>query len=90
MKKKIEIPEKSFNFFKGKKKVKNEKQKTKTKTKREREKSKQRECIGQEVWVLFGPKFILFCGWRSEKVKKLPVFILNGPDSLSLFFFYSV
>ena len=64
--------------------MKNKKQKQKQ---REREKSKQRECIGQEVWVLFGPKFILFCGWRSEKVKKLPVFILNGPDSLSLFFF---
>ena len=41
MKKKIEIPEKSFNFFKGKKKVKNEKQKTKTKRERERNQSKE-------------------------------------------------
>ena len=65
---------------KKKLKMKNKKQKQ-----RETEKSKQRERIGQEVWVLFGPKFIMFCGWWSEKVKKLPVFNLDGPDSLSLF-----
>ena len=64
-------------------KMKNKKQKQKQ---RETEKSKQRERIGQEVWVLFGQKFIMFCGWWSEKVKKLPVFILDGPDSLSLSF----
>lgn len=65
---------------KKKLKMKNKKQKQ-----RETEKSKQRERIGQEVWVLFGQKFIMFCGWWSEKVKKLPVFNLDGPDSLSLF-----
>ena len=64
-------------------KMKNKKQKQKQ---RETEKSKQRERIGQEVWVLFGQKFIMFCGWWSEKVKKLPVFNLDGPDSLSLSF----
>ena len=67
---------------KKKLKMKNKKQKQKQ---RETEKSKQRERIGQEVWVLFGQKFIMFCGWWSEKVKKLPVFNLDGPDSLSLF-----
>lgn len=50
-----------------KKKVKNEKQKQS-----ETQKSKQRERIGQEVLVLFGPIFIMFCEWWSEKVKKLP------------------
>lgn len=53
----------------GKKKLKNEKQKQKQS---ETQKSKQRERIGQEVWVLFGPIFIMFCEWWSEKVKKLP------------------
>lgn len=52
-----------------KKKVKNEKQKEKQS---ETQKSKQRERIGQEVLVLFGPIFIMFCEWWSEKVKKLP------------------
>ena len=66
-------------------KKKNLKMKNKKQKQRETEKSKQRERIGQEVWVLFGQKFIMFCGWWSEKVKKLPVFNLDGPDSLSLF-----
>lgn len=72
-----------FSMNNGKKKKKL-KMKNKNKKQRETEKSMQRERIGQEVWVLFGPIFSMFCEWWSEKVKKLPSFILNGPDSLSL------